>query len=108
MKKLNQFFTVKYITSFALLGLVLSTLFIFFNLFNLYQANKFNNEVSNGESPSVFEQSFEARYSVAYWLAQKEMFKESTILFNALMKDADDNQKSALQYNIGNIFLKEV
>ena len=52
MKKLNQFFTVKYITSFACLGLVLSTLFIFFNLFNLYQANKFNNEVSNGESPS--------------------------------------------------------
>ena len=34
------------------------------------------------------------------------MFKESTILFNALMKDANDNQKSALQYNIGNIFFK--
>ena len=106
MKKLNQFFTVKYIKSIALLSLVLSALFIIFNLFNLYQANKFINEVSAGENPSFFEQSFEARYSAAYWLAKKEMFKESTILFNALMKDADDDQKSALQYNIGNIFFK--
>ena len=65
MKKLNQFFTVKYITSIALFGLILSALFIILNLFNLYQANKFNNEVSTGENPSFFEQSFEARYSTA-------------------------------------------
>ena len=34
MKKLNQFFTVKYITSIALFGLVLSALFIIFYLFS--------------------------------------------------------------------------
>ena len=106
MKKLNQFFTVKYIIISALISLIISALFIFFYIFNLYQANKFNNEVSNGENPSFFEQSFEARYATAYWLAEKEMFKEATILFNALMKDADSDQKSALQYNIGNIFFK--
>ena len=76
MNKLNQFFTAKYITRIALIILVSSALFIFFNLFNLYQANKFNNEILNGETPSFFEQSFEARYATAYWLAKKEIFKE--------------------------------
>ncbi|MGA1714150.1 MAG: hypothetical protein ACO38J_02050, partial [Methylophilaceae bacterium] len=106
MKFLNQLLTIKYIT---ILALIISTLSIFsigLNSFYLYKTQQFNEQILKGESPSSFEQSFEARFSVAYWLAKKEMFKEATILFNNLMKEADDDQKSALQYNIGNIFFK--
>ena len=106
MKFLNQLFTIKYITVIALFIAFLSILSVVLNSFYLYKIHKFNEQIFKGESPSSFEQSFEARFSVAYWLAKKEVFKEATILFNNLMKEADDDQKSALQYNIGNIFFK--
>jgi len=34
------------------------------------------------------------------------MFKESTILFNNLLDEANEDQQSAIHYNIGNIFFK--
>lgn len=106
MKFLNQLLTIKYITILALIISILCIFSIVLNSFYLYKTQQFNEQILKGESPSSFEQSFEARFSVAYWLAKKEMFKEATILFNNLMKEADDDQKSALQYNIGNIFFK--
>ena len=106
MKFLNQLLTIKYITIMAIFISTLSIFSILMNSFYLYKTQQFNDQILKGDSPSSFEQSFEARFSVAYWLAKKEMFKEATILFNNLMKEADDDQKSALQYNIGNIFFK--
>lgn len=75
-----------------------------------YQVNRinemqaFNLAVSEGKTPETDKQSFEAKYAVAYWLARKERFKESTLLFSQLMEKADTEQKAALQYNLGNIF----
>lgn len=106
MKFLNQLLTIKYITIMALFISTLSIFSIIMNSFYLYKTQQFNDQILKGDSPSSFEQSFEARFSVAYWLAKKEMFKEATILFNNLMKEADEDQKSALHYNIGNIFFK--
>ncbi|MDC6486781.1 hypothetical protein PQZ12_03520 [Methylophilaceae bacterium] len=106
MKFLNQLLTIKYITIMALFISTLSIFSIIMNSFYLYKTQLFNDQILKGDSPSSFVQSFEARFSVAYWLAKKEMFKEATILFNNLMKEADEDQKSALQYNIGNIFFK--
>ena len=34
------------------------------------------------------------------------MFKESRILFNNLLSESNDLQKSAVHYNLGNIFFK--
>jgi len=104
MKFLNQLLTIKYIT---ILASIISTLSIFsigLNSFYLYKTQQFNEQILKGESPSSFEQSFEARFSVAYWLAKKGMYKESTILFNNLLIEANKDQESAVQYNIGNIF----
>jgi mxaK protein len=106
MKYLKEIFTVKYIITFSLALLLMSSIFMAFNFYGLFKANQFNQQVLAGDPPESFEQSFEARFSTAYWLAKKEMFKEATILFNNLMKEANEDQKSALQYNIGNIFFK--
>jgi mxaK protein len=104
--KLKNLFTIKYLSAIATFILIISILSICLQGFYLFKTNKFNTEIAKGENPSFFEQSFEARYATAYWLAKKEMFKESTILFNNLMKNANLDQKSAIQYNIGNIFFK--
>ena len=36
----------------------------------------------------------------------QKMFKESRILFNNLLSESNDLQKSAVHYNLGNIFFK--
>ena len=51
-------------------------------------------------------QSFEAKFSTAYWLAKNERYKEATLLFNKSINNADNTQKAAIQYNLGNIFFR--
>ena len=101
---IQNLFSVKKLTYFAILILLISSFLILSSLFNIYQITKFNENIRNGVSPQVFSQSFEARFSTAYWLAKKGTFKESTILFNNLLTEANEEQKSAVQHNIGNIF----
>ena len=72
------------------------------NIFNLI--GFFFKDINKGITPNLFKQSYEARFSTAFWLAKKEYFKEATILFNNLQEEANNKYKSAIHYNIGNIF----
>lgn len=105
--KIIKFFTVKKITYVALLLGAISLYLIGSSLLSIQKISKFNNLVSEGKSSKLFAQSFESRFSTAYWLAKNEMFKESRILFNNLLDEATNSQKSAVQYNLGNIFFKK-
>ena len=105
--KILKFFTVKKITYIALLLTITSLYFLGSSFINIQKINKFNSLVNEGNSTRLFAQSFESRFSTAYWLAKNEMFKESRILFNNLLSEASDPQKSAVQYNLGNIFFKK-
>ena len=68
------------------------------------QIDAFNAAVSSGKTPATEQQSFAARFSTAFWLTKNRRFKESTLLFNQLAETATPAQKSAIQYNLGNIF----
>lgn len=76
----------------------------------MYEANRireikaFNAAVLSAKSPKTDQQSFEARFSTAYWLAKNERFKESTLLFTQLLPNGNNSQRSAIQHNLGNIF----
>ena len=82
--KILKFFTVKKITYIALLLTITSLYFLGSSFINIQKINKFNSLVNEGNSTRLFAQSFESRFSTAYWLAKNEMFKESRILFNNL------------------------
>lgn len=68
------------------------------------QINAFNAAVSSGKNPQTDKQSYEARYSTAYWLAQNERYKEATLLFSQLTQKGSLSQRAAVQHNIGNMF----
>lgn len=76
----------------------------------LHQANRirqidaFNAAVLDGKSPQTDSQSYQARFSTAYWLAKNERYKESTLLFLQLAESGTPAQRSAVQHNLGNIF----
>ena len=105
--RILKFFTVKKITYIAISLALISLYLLASSFFNIKKINEFNKTVSKGETTEIFTQSFESRFSTAYWLAKNEMFKESRILFNNLLSEASDPQKSAIQYNLGNIFFKK-
>jgi mxaK protein len=102
--KFSRFFTVKKLTlAFAIIAL-LSAAGSIYTYKRIQQIEAFNKAVLAGEPPESDQQSFEAKFATALYLAKKERYKESILLFSALMpKAADNNQKSAVQYNIGNI-----
>ena len=104
--KLTDLFSVKKITYLAILIVIITSFIIISTGYKLYRINQFNADISQGESTETFKQSFESRFAVAFWLAKKGTFKESTILFNKLLEEANDDQRSSIQYNIGNIFFK--
>lgn len=68
------------------------------------QIDAFDRAVLEGKTPLTDTQSFEARFSTAYWLARNARYKESSLLFLQLAEHGDANQRSAVQHNIGNIF----
>ncbi len=68
------------------------------------QINSFNEAVTNGTSPSTDKQSYEAKYSQAYWLAKKEYYKESTTLFSGLTQNGLPSRRASVFHNIGNMF----
>ncbi|HEU4707979.1 MAG TPA: hypothetical protein VFS17_01580 [Methylophilaceae bacterium] len=76
----------------------------------LYELNRirniraFNKAVLNAETPKTHVESFEAKFDTAYWLAKNERYKESTLLFTQLLPKANLDQRSAIQYNLGNMF----
>jgi len=98
--------TVKKITYLSIVAIIISSYLLIDSSLNIYRIKKFNKAIAVGDSTEVLSRSFESRFAIAYWLATKEMFKESTILFNNLLEEANEDQQSAIHYNIGNIFFK--
>lgn len=74
------------------------------DLNRIRQIHAFNEAVTTAKSPKSDVDSFEAKFSTAYWLAKNERYKESTLLFTHLMDNANVTQKSAIHHNLGNIF----
>lgn len=70
----------------------------------IHQIEAFNAAVAEGKTPQTDRQSFEAKFSTAYWLAKNERYQEATLLFTQLLLAGNSNQRAAIQYNLGNIF----
>lgn len=96
--------SVKKLTIILIVLVVASSIGIAYTLNRIRQVNAFNLAVSSGKSPQTDKQSYEARYSTAYWLAKNERFKEATLLFSQLSQKGTPSQRAAVQHNIGNIF----
>jgi mxaK protein len=102
---IKQFFSVKKLTwVFAAIALICAAGSLF-TYKRIKQIDAFNTAISAGKTPDTDKESFEAKFATALYLAKKERYKESTLLFTALMPKANTTQKSTVQYNIGNIFL---
>lgn len=106
LSAIHHFFTVKKLTALFALSATLSTLgsMYFYNRIN--QIDDFNQAIHAGKPPKTDLQSFEAKFSTAYWLATNERYKEATLLFNKALNGASDEQKAAIHYNLGNIFFR--
>ncbi len=102
---IKQLFSVKKLTwAFAAIAFICAAgSVITYN--RIRQIDAFNHAVSSGTPPETDKESFEAKFATALYLAKKERYKEATLLFTALMPKANTAQKSAVQYNLGNIFL---
>ncbi len=104
--KIRRFFTVTKITLLLLIIAIICALNAVYSYRRLKQIDVFNLAVSTGKPPETDLQSFEAKFSTAYWLAKNERYKEATLLFNKALNNADNTQKAAIQYNLGNIFFR--
>ena len=97
-------FTAKRLTWLFALIVVTATASALYNFNRIQQIAAFNRAISEGKPPKTDLQSFEARFSTAFWLAKNERYKEATLLFNKALNRATAEQKAAIQYNLGNIF----
>lgn len=68
------------------------------------QIENFNQAVASGKTPVTDTQSYEARFSAAYWLAESGRYQDSTLLFLQLLGSGSPSQQSAVQFDLGNIF----
>jgi mxaK protein len=96
--------SVKKLTIILIVLSAASAVGIAYTLNRIRQINAFNHAVSTGKAPQTDKQSYEARYSTAYWLAKNERFKEATLLFSQLSQKGTPSQRAAVQHNIGNMF----
>ncbi len=101
--KLMQF-NVKNLSLLLVIIAISASMTIAYELNRIKQINAFNLAVSTGKNPQTDKQSFEAKYSTAYWLAKNERFKESTLLYSQLTQKGTASQRAAVQHNIGNMF----
>lgn len=99
-----NFLSVKKLSWMLTVIAVSSAVAISFELNRVRQINAFNKAVSAGKNPQTDKQSFEAKYSTAYWLARNERYKESTLLYSQLTQKGDPSQRAAVHHNIGNMF----
>jgi hypothetical protein len=100
---LNSISTKK-LTIILVVIAIAATAGILLKLNRIRQITAFNQAVSTGKPPQTDRQSFEAKYSAAYWLAKKESFKESTKLFSELADKGTPSQRAAVHHNIGNMY----
>lgn len=104
--RFSRFFTVKKLTWLFAITAVAATSTGVYSFSRIQQIDAFNMAISGGKPPKTDLQSFEAKFSTAYWLAQNERYKEATLLFNKALNGASTEQKAAIQYNLGNIFFR--
>jgi hypothetical protein len=91
--------------TFALLAIAsLSGIGAAWEASRIHQIDEFNRAVSAGKTPATDTQSLEAKFSAAYWLARGGRYQDATLLFLQLVESGSPSQKSAVQYNLGNIF----
>lgn len=102
--KITHFFTAKKLTGLFIIVAITATGSAFYNFNRIQQIKAFNSAISEGNPPKTDLQSFEAKFSTAYWLAKNERYKEATLLFNKALNGATNEQKAAIHYNLGNIF----
>ncbi|MFW5432607.1 MAG: hypothetical protein ACKE5M_00840 [Methylophilaceae bacterium] len=99
-----KFLTVKKLSWGLGIIAILTVAGIAHQLTRLNQINDFNQAVTTGEPPKTDGLSYEAKYSQAYWLADKEYYKESTKLFTGLTHTSTLTNRAAVFHNIGNMF----
>jgi len=104
--RFSRLFTVKKLTWFFAITAVTAASTGVYAFSRNQQIDAFNAAISAGKPPKTDLQSFEAKFSTAYWLAQNERYKEATLLFNKALNGANTEQKAAIQYNLGNIFFR--
>lgn len=97
-------FTSKKLTWLLIAIAVVATTFLLLETRRIQQIKAFNTAVTQGKTPETDQESFEAKFATAYWLAKKERFKESALIFSNLLPKAKDKQKAAIYHNIGNIY----
>ncbi|HYN54736.1 MAG TPA: hypothetical protein VES38_08535 [Methylotenera sp.] len=106
LTNLRHFFTVTKITWLLIAIAIISAISTVYFYNRTKQIEAFNLAISEAKPPETDLQSFEAKFATAYWLANNERYKEATLLFNKALNNANTTQKSAIQYNLGNIFFR--
>ncbi|HAF00492.1 MAG TPA: hypothetical protein DCO68_02365 [Methylophilaceae bacterium] len=101
---IQSWFTVKKISWLLIATAVTSALASIYTFQRIHQIEAFNQAVLAGKTPDTDKESFEAKFATALYLAKKERYKEATLLFTQLLPKGNNLQKSAVQYNIGNMF----
>lgn len=101
---IRSLLTVKKLTWFLGVVSIICLLASVYTFNRIKQIDEFNQAVSVGKTPKTDKQSFEAKFATALYLAKKERYKEATLLFSQTLANANATQKSAVNYNIGNIF----
>jgi len=104
LSTLTSLFTVKKLTWFLVLLSLACLLGSIYTYQRINQINAFNQAANTGKNPSTDQESFEAKFNTALYLAKKERYKEATLLFTQMLPKGNPTQKSAVQYNVGNIF----
>lgn len=99
-----KWLTVKKIAMLLMLIALICAVTLVYKLNRIQQINAFNEAVSTGKNPQTDNQTFEAKYATAYWLAKNERYKEATQLYSELTKKGSPTQRAAVQHNIGNMF----
>jgi mxaK protein len=101
---MKSLFTVKKLSWFLVLLSLACLLGSVYTYNRINQIDAFNEAVTAGKTPETDKQSFEAKFATALYLAKKERYKEATLLFSQALPKANASQKSAISYNIGNMF----
>lgn len=83
---------------------VIAVVFIALENKSIKEVEAFNLAVTQGKTPETDQQSFEAKFSTAFWLAQKGRLKESALIFSNLLPKAIPQHKAIIYHNIGNIY----
>lgn len=104
--KIVHFFSVKKLTYLLLIIAIASSISSLYAYNRLQQIVAFNLAINGGKPPKTDTQSFEAKFSTAFWLAKNERYKEATLLFNKALNNANIEQKAAIHFNLGNIFFR--